>query len=97
VIGAVNHFLEPGGRIRDQLGDLFPWFKSPLTGYRDYLRDRWADNQRIVHQVGGGDVEVAPRAVLYARLKNRFHQEFETHDSTAQPANRLLIPFSRRS
>jgi Tc toxin complex TcA C-terminal TcB-binding domain len=29
--------------------------------------------------------------VLYARLKNRFHQEFETHDTTAQPANRLLI------
>ncbi len=91
IVGAVNRLLDPGIRFADELANLFPWFKSPLTGYRDYLRDRWVDDQRIVHQLGGGDVAVASRAVLYARLKNRFHQEFETHDTTTQPANRILI------
>lgn len=86
-LAGVNRFIEQP----ELFPGIFGGFTSPTTGYRDYLRDRWADNQRIVHQVGGGDVEVAPRSVLFARLKNRFHQDFETHDTTEQPANRLLV------
>lgn len=87
-IAGVNRFLESDFKP----GHVFPWIQSPLSGYRDYLRDRWVDNQRIVHKVGGGDVPVAKKTVMYARLKNRLHQDFETTDTKTLPANRLLIP-----
>ena len=87
VIGGVNHFIDdpvfqPG---------LFPWLDLPITGYRDYLRDRWTEPQRFEQVLGGPDKEVASRATMIARLNHRFHQDFATHDTKLQPANRVLV------
>ena len=84
----VNHFLEPGARVTP---DLFPWLTSPSIGYRDYLRDRWMDDQRIEQVVGAPNAEVATAATMIQRLNNRFHQNFATKDMTDQPANRVLV------
>jgi hypothetical protein len=86
--GGVNEFLEPG---LDGWLDLFPWLKSPSIGYRDYLRNRWCDHQRIEPQSGGPDIEVASRSTMIDRLNNRFHQDFRSADTTDQPANRVLV------
>ncbi|HEV7919119.1 MAG TPA: hypothetical protein VGO97_06025, partial [Solirubrobacterales bacterium] len=88
IVGGVNRFREPDLSF----GDLYPWLKSPLEGYRDYLRDRWSEHQRFEPVLGGPDAEVASRATMFARLGQRLHQRFDTHDQTDQPANRLLIP-----
>jgi hypothetical protein len=86
VIGGVNAYLEP-----DFPTDIFPWLKSPLVGYRDYLRDRWCDHQRFEPVLGGPNAELASRATMFARLNGRFHQDFVTGDTTDQPANRVLV------
>jgi hypothetical protein len=86
VIGGVNDFLEP-----DFPTDIFPWLKSPLVGYRDYLRDRWSDHERFEPVLGGPDAEVASRSTMLARLNGRFHQDFATKDTTDQPANQVLV------
>ncbi|HEX2541206.1 MAG TPA: hypothetical protein VHM00_08995 [Caldimonas sp.] len=88
IVAGVNRFREPGFSIFD----LYPWMKSPLAGYRDYLRDRWCDHQRFEPVLGGPNAEVASRATMFARLSQRLHQRFDTHDETDQPANRVLIP-----
>lgn len=90
VIGGVNDFLHQSD-VSD-LSEHFPWLATPLNGYRDYLRDRWCDNQRIEPVVGGPNAEVASLATMVKRLNNRFHQDFETHDQKNQPANSLLVP-----
>jgi hypothetical protein len=79
IVGAVDHGLKLGVH----LGDFLPWFKSPLVGYRDYLRDSWVESQR------SGQVTWA---TIVARLFNRFHQDFETQDTAMQPAAKILIP-----
>lgn len=90
VSGGVNDFLH-----RSDVSDLsehFPWLATPLNGYRDYLRDRWCDHQRIEPVLGGPNAEVASLATMVKRLNNRFHQDFATHDEKKQPANSLLVP-----
>ncbi len=82
VVGGVNGFLGegpvffPGG---------YGWLSEPLTGYRDYLRDRW-----ISSQPGLQPYQISP-ATLLERLNNRFHQDFATKSTTGQPANRVLV------
>jgi hypothetical protein len=88
IVGGVNEYLKPDVAVSL---DNFPWLKSPLAGYRDYLRDRWCDHQRIEPVLGGPNKEVASRATMFTRLNNRFHQDFATHDTTDQPANRVIV------
>jgi hypothetical protein len=89
VITAVNHFFNPDSVITEEM---FPWLKSPLRGYRDYLRDRWTTNQRFQHVLGGEDKELCSAATMNDRLKARYHQSFTIKDVTDQPANQVLIP-----
>jgi hypothetical protein len=84
----VNHYIDQPGQFPDIIGG----FESPTIGYRDYLRDGWADNQRFEHVLGQtNDVEVASRATMIQRLNNRFHQDFESSDTSEVPANRICI------
>ena len=87
-LAGVNEFIDqpelyPGAVIGS---------KSSTIGYRDYLRDRWIDNQRFEPVLGGPDKELASRATMIERLNNRFHQDFATQDLSDRPANRVLIP-----
>ena len=66
--------------------DRFPWLKSPLAGYRDYLVDVWV--QRATRQLRDGQLLDANGAVQ--QLNNRFHQNFWTTETADQPANRVL-------
>lgn len=93
VAGGIHDFFRPD--FDDQL-DLFPWRKSPLIGYRDYLRDRWIKNQRFQQQLGGGPLELASVATMMQRLNNRLHQDFATTSTTMEPANRILATILRR-
>lgn len=65
--------------------DRFPWLRSPLAGYRDYLVDIWVKRATLQIQ---GQLLNADGAVQ--QLNNRFHQDFRTTDTAGQPANRLL-------
>lgn len=89
-IGGVNDFLNGG--VSSEFSEIFPWLFSPAVGYRDYLRDRWCDNQRIEHVDFEPNAEVASLETMVKRLNNRFHQDFSTHNEKKQPANTLLIP-----
>lgn len=80
---APGHHLEGPGL---NFFDLFPWLKSPLVGYRDYLVDIWV--KRATQQLKEGQLLDPNRAVQH--LNNRFHQDFRTGDTTEQPANRVL-------
>jgi hypothetical protein len=75
------HLDVPGLGLFDQ----FPWLKSPLAGYRDYLVDIWV--QRATRQLAENNL--TPDAAIQ-QLNNRFHQNFRTTDTAEQPANRLL-------
>ena len=86
-LAAANAFVEI-----DVRPGFFGWLDSPTVGYRDYLRDRWIDNQRIEPVLGGPNQEVATRTTMIRRLNHRFHQNFNTQDVTELPANRVLIP-----
>lgn len=86
-VGAINHYLKPDTGIAI---DKVPWVASPLVGYRDYLRDRWIDHQRIEQQLGAPDLAVATRATMIARLNARFHQDFAVISTKHQPASQLL-------
>jgi hypothetical protein len=86
-LAGVNHYIEHPGLFPGIVGGL----ESATIGYRDYLRDRWVNNQRFQHMLGEGDQEVATAATLIQRLNNRFHQDFATQDLTDQPANRVLV------
>lgn len=65
--------------------DMFPWLKSPLVGYRDYLVDIWV--KRATKQLRENNLTVDS---AIQQLNNRFHQNFRTTDTANQPANRLL-------
>jgi hypothetical protein len=91
----VNHFfghakpLPPGPHFDVpgfELFPKFPWLKSPLVGYRDYLVDIWV--MRATLQLREGNLLDANGAVL--QLNNRFHQNFRTTDTVELPAHRLL-------
>jgi hypothetical protein len=88
----VNYFVDKPSL----LPGLFPWSNSPTVGYRDYLRDRWMDNQKFQHVLGGTPQQVSTPATLIQRLNHRFHQDFATTDDAEQPANRVLIPILLR-
>lgn len=92
VIGGMNHYLQPDDRVAI---DKIPWLASPLVGYRDYLRDRWVDHQRIEPQLGGPNINVATRGAMFARLRNRLHQDFTVISTATQPAVRLLVGILR--
>lgn len=89
---AVNRFIGHGlveAIHHDQPGldyfGHFPWLRSPLAGYRDYLVDIWV--KRATQQIQRQPLD-AKGAVK--QLNNRFHQDFNTSDTTQQPANRLV-------
>lgn len=86
-LAGVNQYIDNPGQFPDIIGGV----ESPTIGYRDYLRNGWADNQRFEHVLGTGDVEVASRATMIQRLNNRFHQDFESWDTGEAPANRICI------
>ena len=92
VTGGMNHYLQPDDRVAI---DTIPWVASPLVGYRDYLRDRWVDHQRTEQQVGGPNFNVATRNSMFARLRNRLHQDFTVISTSDQPALRLLVGILR--
>ncbi|HLX58261.1 MAG TPA: hypothetical protein VKR83_14675 [Ktedonobacteraceae bacterium] len=58
-------------------------------GYRDYLRTRWTNMITLVEYV-------TPLALTeqqaQQQLRNRFHQDFTTQDTTTVVANEILIP-----
>jgi hypothetical protein len=85
-IGGVNHYIEQPKLFPGITGG----FESPTIGYRDYLRDRWIDNQRFEQVLGGPDKELATRATMIERLNRRFHQDFATQELADQAANRVL-------
>lgn len=85
-IGGVNHYIEQPKLFPGITGG----FESPTIGYRDYLRDRWIDNQRFEQVLGGPDKELATRATMIERLNRRFHQDFATQELADQAANRAL-------
>ena len=92
VTGGMNHYLQPDDRVGI---DTIPWVASPVVGYRDYLRDRWVDHQRTEQQLGGPNINVATRNTMYARLRNRLHQDFTVISTKDQPALRLLVGILR--
>ncbi|MCC6287937.1 MAG: hypothetical protein IT249_08630 [Chitinophagaceae bacterium] len=75
-----------GMDTRPDFNDIFPWFKNPLEQYRDYLVDIWV--QRAINQVSGQPLNAAG---AIQQLNNRFHQNFQIHDSKTVPANSILI------
>jgi hypothetical protein len=66
---------------------MFPWLDSPLIGYRDYLRERWVENQRFKNSS-----ELCTAETMANRLKARLHQDFTTSDVTEQPVTQVLVP-----
>jgi hypothetical protein len=83
--GAGQHLELPGKDFYEG----FPWLKSPLVGYRNYLVvdiwAKWASIQRPEYYVNLLDENSAVQ-----QLNNRFHQDFSTTDTALQPANQLL-------
>ena len=65
--------------------DPFPWLKSPLIGYRDYLVDIWV--QRATKQLRENNL--TPDGAI-KQLNNRFHQNFRTTDITERSASKVL-------
>jgi hypothetical protein len=85
----------PAQAITAHQGDYLRPFPQPViigegggsdVGYRDYLRNLWT----------GAVVLVQPNNVTVtqaeAQLRNRFHQDFRTPDTTQSPPNEILIP-----
>ena len=75
-----HHFILP------DLIERYPWLKSPLVGYRDYLVDIWV--QRATRQLRENNLT---RDAAILQLNNRFHQDFRTQETANQPANRVLV------
>lgn len=87
IIDGINDGLrEP---IENPFWDQFPWMRSPLVGYRDYLLDLWIKSFAGLQQE-------PDRYALLDRLGNRFHQKFTTRDTTDQPANRILCGIMKK-
>jgi len=87
----VSHFLGKEGlakanrnNMRQNIFARFPWMKSPLSSYRDYLVEIWA--KRATKQVHGQLLDT-DGALL--QLNNRFHQDFTTTHTAEKPANQL--------
>ena len=89
VSGGINRYLQPDDRVSI---DTIPWVVSPLVGYRDYLRDRWVDHQRMVNATPS---ERSTRAQMFARLANRLHQNFTVVSTVDKPALSLLAAIVR--
>ena len=86
---SVNKFIDLYRSGLDQIVDT-PWrFKDNLALYRDYLRAIWVTwiTQVVYVQPQGWTNQKA-----LEQLRNRFHQDFFTSDSSLQPANKVLIP-----
>lgn len=80
-VGNVDRVHRPGTDFLD----VFPWLRSPLAGYRDYLVDIWV--KRATQQLREGLLDANG---ALQQLNNRFHQNFRTTDTSERPANRLL-------
>ncbi len=91
-IGDIVGAIDRGIRIDIDITDFMPWLKTPLSSYRDYLRDRWVESQRWAHKLGEGDVAETSKSVIRARLRNRFHQDFTTFDTAPRPLAQVLVP-----
>lgn len=90
--GGVERFFGPRSEALTQLRkqspeffQRFPWLQNTLTSYRDYLVEIWV--KRATQQLQEQNLD-ANGAI--EQLKNRFHQDFFTTDTTLQPACRLL-------
>ncbi len=70
-------------------GGPFHVIVRPELGYRDYLRTQWTAMDSLV-------VYVQPHQLTQAQseqqLRNRFHQDFRTQDTSWVAANEILIP-----
>ena len=62
---------------------------SPEIGYRDYLRTQWTSTVTLVEYIQPHNATVADAE---QQLRNRFHQDFRTQDTTSRAANEILIP-----
>jgi hypothetical protein len=85
-LAGVNRYIDQPGQFPGIIGGV----ESPLIGYRDYLRNGWSDNDRFENAIGPY-LELASRATMFQRLNNRFHQDFESWDTSEAPANRICI------
>jgi hypothetical protein len=84
---AVNKFDERYRGIGDVIG-LFPRYEDDLTRYRDYLRAIWPTwITKVVYVEPQGWTEQK----ALDQLRDRFHQNFFTLDTSQQPANKVLI------
>ena len=59
------------------------------------MRDRWVDHQRFANQLGGPALALATRGTMFARLRNRLHQDFTLISTKEQPALLLLVGIVR--
>lgn len=86
---AVNKFVDHYRLGLEDVVGLLPRYEDDLTRYRDYLRAIWpAWITKVVYiQPQGWTDQKA-----LAQLRNRFHQNFFTRDTSPQPANKVLIP-----
>ncbi len=86
---ALNKFIDNYRAGVGRAVDIFFRVENDLTRYRDYLREIWPTwIMRVIYvQPQGWTKQKA-----LEQLRNRFHQDFFTSDTTAQPANNVLIP-----
>jgi hypothetical protein len=88
VVAAVSKYAETyrAGVVAEAL---FPRLETDLTRYRDYLREIWpAWATKVVYIQPH---QLTPQQAL-DQLRNRFHQNFFTHDTALRSANEVLIP-----
>ena len=92
-----SHFTIPGKAIAAQQNnyygripiDRFPWDVNPEIGYRDYLRAQWTS---MITELTSASPKQLTITQAEQQLRNRFHQDFTTVDTTSKPANEVLIP-----
>lgn len=86
---ALNKYIDNYRVGLDRAIDRLPRFENDLTRYRDYLREIWPTwITRVIYIEPQG---WTPQKAL-DQLRNRFHQNFFTYDTSPQPANKVLIP-----
>ncbi len=88
VAAAVGKYAEAyrAGAVAEAL---LPFLKTDLSRYRNYLREIWpAWATKVVYI---RPHQLTPQQAL-DQLRNRFHQDFFTHDAALRSANEVLIP-----
>ena len=86
---ALNRFIDSNRVDTEQIVDVPERLKNTLSLYRDYLRAIWVD---WIMKVAYIEPQGWTKQKARNQLRNRFHQDFLTYDSTPQSANKVLIP-----